>query len=160
MRWARTIAVGPAVIGAGVAFFLVYAWSSGDDIDHANWRTRWLLASHALWDRTPAMKSWLFTYHGEAPGTEVMRVFADWCISHPSRATAFGSMLSEREHAILAERLALAVIDSERVPEFKRVFGALPSQLMSATLSEISRLEERRSNPSLHSDAPAEGARR
>ncbi|MCP3850183.1 MAG: hypothetical protein GY694_08115 [Gammaproteobacteria bacterium] len=117
-----------------ILFPLIAAWTwyTEDDIGKVSLATKYMLSTYSKSDQKE-MVEWLEKYHGEAPGHQVMLLFADWGISNPA---PFVDLLRLTAPEVV-ERVTFAIYDGGMSKEFLRVFQPPESVDVSDIVKQV-----------------------
>ena len=144
-RARRNLVLVSAAILLVYPAFVGMLWVTGDAISQASTRTTWLLRTHSLFNRPQAVLKWLGTYHGEAPGSEVMGLFVEWSIAHPSKAEELLATVPEDSVDMLSSRMAWSAIDRGLKREYLTLFSESSSRLARLAAQKVRQYENARS---------------
>lgn len=108
---------------AGLSFAVV-SYSGADPIGKAAIGTQFRLMGYKAWlCRNDCITKWITKYHGEAPGHQVMIVFASFGIANPEAfKKILGNLPVELKPKTL-ERISFAVTDSGMEADFTKAFS-------------------------------------
>jgi hypothetical protein len=106
-----------------------------DSIDQAHLDTQSVLRGYLRSGNPGPARHWLVTYHGEAPGSQVMYTFVGWAARNPTGAENIVAGLSGEETKRLAERVGWAAVDSDQHLEFDSAFRSSSSPFFRSAIN-------------------------
>ena len=109
-------------------------WVTSDEISKAAIKTQFYIEASNIIGENELIE-WLATYHGEAPGQQVMITFCNWGMDNKDRFVAYLNVLDERE----LNRVAWALKDSGLAERFKAEFYGGSNESINIILSEITK---------------------
>lgn len=111
-----------------------WQYATADDIQKAGINTQRILARYERTKDAAEIRSWLINGPGEAPGTQVNLILAQWALQHREEFTAIVEGLPARHRDEFIQFFVSSLGQAGMDEEFKQAFRDSESRAVKAML--------------------------